>query len=420
MLYTLPNPIKNKLGLFFILTFLWNAISYSQIEFEKGYFIDDAGTKTECLIKNSEWKYNPTDFKYKPTETSTIKTGKINSIKEFGIYNKVKFIKTVVDIDTSPVDIQNLDTKREPNFQKQELFLKVLLEGKATLYLHVEGLYRRYFFNIDQEPIAQLIHKEFRVSSNKINENNQFRQQLWNSLKCESLNFNTFKSLNYHKSDLIKLFTDYNHCHNSDSKIYKDKKKIDFFNLSLRPRINMSSLSIESKNSGYRNVEFDTKLSFGFGLEAEFVLPFNKNKWAIIVEPTYQYFKTDQTSETSEATGFAYGHVVTTVDYATLELPLGIRHYFFLNKNSKIFINGAFVFDLGINKSSIDYKINDTDLKHLDINTYMNMAFGAGYKLMDKFSLEIRYFTKREILAHYSFWSSEYQNISFIFGISIL
>ena len=40
------------------------------------------------------------------------------------------------------------------------------------------------------------------------------------------------------------------------------------------------------------------------GIEAEFVLPFNNNnKWSIIAEPTYQYFKADKEVFTSTILG---------------------------------------------------------------------------------------------------------------------
>ncbi|MBI9054042.1 MAG: hypothetical protein JEY96_09520 [Bacteroidales bacterium] len=36
-----------------------------QIEFEQGYFIENDGIQTECLIKNMAWASNPKAFSYK-------------------------------------------------------------------------------------------------------------------------------------------------------------------------------------------------------------------------------------------------------------------------------------------------------------------------------------------------------------------
>ena len=43
---------------------------FAQISFEKGYFINNANQKTNCLIKNQDWKDNPTEFEYKLDENS--------------------------------------------------------------------------------------------------------------------------------------------------------------------------------------------------------------------------------------------------------------------------------------------------------------------------------------------------------------
>jgi len=143
-------------------------------------------------------------------------------------------------------------------------------------------------------------------------------------------------------------------------------------------------------------------LGFRVGIEAEFILPFNKNKWAFIVEPTYQYYKSENTKNHVKA------------DYKSIEFPLGIRHYFFLNKNSKIFINGSLIYAFSSN-SSIDFEYR----KNLEVKPSPNLAFGLGYKHNDKYSLEIRSQTSRQILDNYITWSSGYKTVSIIFGYSI-
>jgi len=69
---------------------------YSQIIFEKGYFIDNAGQKTECLIKNMDWRSNPTAFDYKLSESDKSKTETIASVKEFGIYTVARYKRYTV------------------------------------------------------------------------------------------------------------------------------------------------------------------------------------------------------------------------------------------------------------------------------------------------------------------------------------
>lgn len=69
--------------------------------------------------------------------------------------------------------------------------------------------------------------------------------------------------------------------------------------------------------------------------------------------------------------------------------------------------------------SSIKYYINNISMYPIEISTRMNFAVGIGYKYNDRFSLEMRYQTKKEILGKYITWSSDYKTFSMIFGYSI-
>ena len=57
-----------KKQLLILLIFISTFNSYAQTSFEKGYFINNEGQKTDCLIKNIDWKDNPTEIKFKYTE----------------------------------------------------------------------------------------------------------------------------------------------------------------------------------------------------------------------------------------------------------------------------------------------------------------------------------------------------------------
>ena len=43
-------------------------IGFTQIRFEKGYFITNYGKRIDCFIKDIDWKNNPTKFDYKLNE----------------------------------------------------------------------------------------------------------------------------------------------------------------------------------------------------------------------------------------------------------------------------------------------------------------------------------------------------------------
>jgi len=392
-----------KTQLLLLLTTILSLNCYSQISFEKGYYINNSNEKVDCLIKNIDWMNNPTGFEYKLTENSDSQKATIKTVKEFGIYNTSKYGRYLVKIDKSSNAISKMSNVKEGIFEEEELFLKVLIEGKANLYSFEDESLIRYFYSKDNTKIEQLIYKQYLDLENKIATNNRYKQQLWNDLKCTTFRMNKVENLEYKKNELISFFIEYNKCNNQEYINFEEKQKKDLFNLSIRPGFNSSTLSIQNSISSSEDTDFDNEFGFRFGIEAEFIMPFNKNKWAIIIEPTYQYFKSEK--------GLTNQNV--KAEYTSIELPFGVRHYFFLNENSKIFIDGSFLYDFSGN-SVIDFNSGPD----LEIKTRNNLAFGIGYKHNDKYSLELRYQTSREILDNYTYWSSDYKTLSVIFGYS--
>jgi hypothetical protein len=398
-----------KLLLALAVSAIFNFCCYSQTAFEKGYFINEDGQKIECLIENVDWKNNPTEFKYKLEGNAETKKADISNVKEFGIQDVAKYIRAKVNIDRSTSGLDKFNTNKHPEFSEEQLFLKVLIEGEASLFFYEDGNLRRFFYQTRNSEIKQLIYKEYLNSDNMVAINNTFRQQLYNDLKCQDITMRDLEDIKYAKNSLERVVVKYNVCTNSQYVEFKAKKDKDLFNLTIRPGLNISSLSGYNPEISTMDIEFGTKLQFRLGVEAEVILPFNNNKWALIAEPTYQSFKTSKRTPNRNVSS---GTLISTVDYTSIELPLGVRHYFFLKNGSKIFINAAVVGDFSFN-STIKFGRNS-----LDIKSGLNMAFGVGYKLKKRYSLEIRYLTDRELLGNYSYWTSSYKTLSAIVGYS--
>ena len=131
---------------FVILLFCFITVrAFGQITFEKGYIIDNNNRKVECLIKNSDWKNNPKEFDYKLSDNDSPKKGNLSTIKEFSVPGVMKFIRVDTKIDRSPMDESVLSDSINPDWSSERLFLKVLVEGKASLYFYQEDLFWRFF-----------------------------------------------------------------------------------------------------------------------------------------------------------------------------------------------------------------------------------------------------------------------------------
>lgn len=405
-----------KKQLFSLLLFIIGLNSYSQITFEEGYFINNSGQKITCLIKNVDWKNTPTQIEYKLQENDEAQLKSIETLDEFGINGISKYIKAKVEIDRSSKNINRLSQNRNPIFSEENLFLKVLVEGQANLYEYNDGNLLRYFYSLKDSEIKQLIYKKYKTVNGDVSENNRYRQQLWSDFSCDGFDQQKLEYINYSKRDLVKKFTKFNDCVESDYINFNVKDKRDFFHLTIKPRLNISSLTFGNSLSDIDPIEFDDETGFGIGIDLEFVLPFNKNKWAITLEPAYQSFKSESSSPTDNIVG---GERVAIVDYSSIEIPIGLRHYFYINKKSAIYLNAAYVMDFSMN-SSVEFTRKDgSNLNTIEVKKGNNIAFGAGYQYNKKFSLEFRYQTNRDILDSYEYWSSDYSSMSFILGYQL-
>jgi len=128
----------NKFSLLVFAFLFYSTISFGQINFVKAYLVDNENNRIDCLIKDTDWERNPQEFEYKRSENSDIEIGNLNSVKEFGIGVSSKFIRVETDIDRSITELAKLENGRNPIWNREIVFLKVILEGKASLFVYRE------------------------------------------------------------------------------------------------------------------------------------------------------------------------------------------------------------------------------------------------------------------------------------------
>lgn len=403
----------NSIAFLFFLFF--NCMTSAQTTYEKAYFIDNHQNKTECLIKNLDWKNNPESFNYKLSETSEVLEGDIVNVSKFEIYDSAIFIRKSVEIEQNSSNSNKLTYSEKLNLKDKTVFLKLLVGGKTNLYVFKDANSKLFYYEPYKDIISLLEYKKYINTDDKITENSQYKRQLWNDIKCNSIDVNAVNSTDYKESDLIALFKKYDSCENNITYTFKEKKQKNVFNVRIRPAINFSKTDFDGPGSSLgrtRDFDFDNQITFGLGVELEYILPFNNNKWALIFEPTYQYYNTEKTFDTNPRDGVTRIET-STVKYSSIELPFGFRHYSYLNANSRVFVDFSALIDIPF---GTEVKYGDTTYKS---KSGGSLVFGLGYSYKNKYSVEVRVFTPRDILNDFITVSSDYQKVSLIFGYSL-
>ena len=383
-----------------------NISVFAQIKYEKGYMTDNDGKVTTCLILDEGWNNNPVKFTYKFSENDNPKTATIKNVSKFSVEGR-KFERYLVDIDRSYPGSNGLTYTRAPKWNKENLFLEVLVEGNEILYLYRKGNDVKFFYRSDQGEVKQLLYKEYKTMDEKINKNITYINQLFKEVNCSQKSIDQLKQINYSEKDLKAYFVADNLCSDPDYNVENETYQTSKGDFRLKPSVGVafSSLSVFNlEGSDDYNIDFDNQTGLKLGLEFEYVMPFNKNKWSIFLDMNYITYKA--TFEKEIYNEITTVHLSAEADLKALQLPLGLRYYVFLNDDSKIY------FDAGFNYGVfMDSKVYISGTGELDVESSKGMFGGIGYTFKDKYTLDISY-QNGDILNRYIYRDSDFNMFS--------
>lgn len=395
--------------LLFALLLITSLSVQAQIKFEEGYIIKNGNERMSCWIKNLDWRNNPKEIEYKRDQNGVVETANWSNTKEFGFINqKVKFISAWIKLDRSSEKQNSLSKSPEPVFNEEGQFLRVLVQGDASLYLFEDENSYKFFYSHNGSEIEPLIFKSY-LEGTEIRANEEYKNQLYTNLKCEAITRDLLRATRYRDNDLIALFEKYNTCKNPSETATTFKQEIvrkSALHLSARIGLNTTSASFDSnsKNFGEPYVDFGNKMTFRIGAELEYILPLYGNKWSLILEPSFQSYK-------SEIVQDGYTH---SLDYKSLDIPVGVRYYMHLNDKSALFINGIFSYNIDLG-SKLVYTVYKQPTE-VNVDPVYNFGIGAGFRFLERFSFELRYATNRSLVNTQTQYDSKYNTTSFILG----
>lgn len=393
----------------FLFIFLLSCISFfAQIKFEKGYFISNDGQKHEVLIKNEDWLNNPTEFIYKQSETDSPKTGKISEVTEFQVYGYNKLVRYKGKIENSSNDLQNLSTTEEPEWKDIEVYIYKLNNGKINLYSYYKNNKSNFFYSENGGEIKPLIYKEYSNGEFSLMYKNDIYKTQLETLFSDNIDVcKLIKNTEYNGASLLKIFNKYNNSENQEN-LNKSKSKL---NLTLKPGINFAEFDLKSYSLvDYYNVHFKSN-EIRFGIEIEYVIPYNRNKWSLFLEPAYNNISSEALSPNKVYTA--------KLDYSFIEFNLGARHYMNLNSSSKFFVDLSIpAFILNMKDGEVNYTSSNFERTLYFRYSTSNFAFGAGYVYKNKFSIKASTSLKRSLTSNLG-WDNYYNYNTISIGYNI-
>lgn len=351
-----------------------SSLYYSQIAFETGYYINNNGEKVNGLIKNYDWKNNPSTIEFKLNNDSDIQKINQTNFKEFSVGN-LEFVRVTSLIDKSSGKTNNLSDKKDFTQIEETIILKPLVEGEINLYKYSENGISIFFYKKnDSDLFHQLKYKEYLEQGRYIKKNEEYKKQLSKELLgSQKVSINEIDQLYYKEANLVKIFSIYN---GSESLHMSKNEETKKFHIYIKPGIGFSKYLIAppNDNNGINNRE-NHSVMYRIATELEYVLNFNKGKWAIFSEPSFQ---------TVSHSIKDYNRRDFSIDYSSIQIPLGIKHNMFINKNSKIYVSGAMYCEIPVKVEL------SNDISQTKFGSGIYPTFAAGY-VFKKFGAEVKY-----------------------------
>jgi len=208
---------KILFGFLFIAPILFFQKTYAQ-NFEEGYIVTIKNDTLRGFIREKEYGGTSFVIRFKKRiadhDPFLFKPSQITSyyLKQFG----ETYISRVVDLDVKPSRFGELENNGAPKFVRDTVFLKMLVKGKAGLYVYEDKTSKvHYFLQTERDEIKELIRVKFiNIVTGALSENDIYREQLKQYLSaCNQ----KYSNISYNESELEKVIVGYNDCVGSKS-----------------------------------------------------------------------------------------------------------------------------------------------------------------------------------------------------------
>jgi len=211
-----------------LLIFCLPVALHAQRSYQPGYIVGLSGDTTRGFINYQDWVYNPKSIEFRRVQEGATERLGASAIRSFTVLGRV-YRGAIVDIETSPKDIEYLNTDPAFHIAKDTVFLRPVFYDTKSLY-HYNHKRKEYFYIENGSGFELLLFKRFfkiNGSSREMISNKRYMGQLYSYFSdCPQVQ-RKLKHVSYTAGRLQEIFIQYYKCMETDPVLFKETRAKD-------------------------------------------------------------------------------------------------------------------------------------------------------------------------------------------------
>ncbi len=363
---------------------------FSQSNFSDAVLYKNNGDSVKGQIDYRNWKLNPGVILFSQNGGTT-EEYKANDLKGFFVMTSQEYyLSEEVEIDQragDPVTVMRANALDVNSIRQRVFLLQLVHTPTYGLYLYEIKKRDHFYYRQGNETPVELIHHYlYNASTQVVNENNFYRQQLaalFNN--CNSKEAISERS-RYRRKDLQGAFLKFIECSVPAEKVEVKKKDPLSVNFGLLIGLSKNSFSFEGENTLLQDDGYTSSTSLLAGGMIDIGLSRNFQRWHIVNELMYKSYKTGSTYSRP------YGSIYTAdydvkLYFSYIQLNSMLRYIFTPLSPIKPFITAgvgnAFMIAENENNMHIDFSFGDEkDQPAIDGPRKYEVSFQGGAGLI--------------------------------------
>ena len=312
----------------FVIPLLLTLSAHAQKNFQDGYVIRKNGDTLKGQIDYKEWTTNPRSISFQEAGTGKITVWSPEDLRAFFVGGE-KYSSTLVQVYPYSRDVAVFTSSFfDPAPYQKTVFLRSITEGKISLYGYIDSISgANYFFISLPDGGAP---RQLRLISDTVDVNGHNMFQLRETYKdqlsvdladCKAVS-RSVRRTPYEEGALRKLIFSYNHCGVDTVEKREAGGKGIMVRITPMAGYSISKARFTGNTAITPQAGFPAYGSLTGGLGVLFILPKNRQQFAILTDVLYQHFY-------SKSGLYRTGTYLTNdgvLDYNQVKLDLQFRY----------------------------------------------------------------------------------------------